>query len=62
MMKIAVFCDVYGIGRTKCWEERKAGRLKSHYVGNRPRISYDDAERWFRSLPTNDDDSREDPT
>jgi hypothetical protein len=62
-MTIEVFCREYGVSRTKAWQERKAGRLKVHYCGNRPLVGYDDAERWFRSLPTNDDpESGEDPT
>jgi hypothetical protein len=61
-MNLTDFCREFGIGRTKAWEERKAGRLKVHYVGNRPRVGWDDAEAWFRSLPSNDDpDSGGDP-
>jgi hypothetical protein len=54
-MSIAEFCSAYGIGRTKAWQERKAGRLKVHYCGNRPLVGYDDAETWFHSLPADPD-------
>ena len=43
-MSIRVFCETYGIGRTKVYEEINAGRLKARKAGRRTIIADDDAE------------------
>jgi hypothetical protein len=50
-MSIAEFCEWYGVGRTKAYEELKTGRLRGRKCGKRTIITDDDAERWLRSLP-----------
>lgn len=45
------FQSSYGIGHTKFYEEVKAGRLRIRKVGKRSLVSFEDAERWFNSLP-----------
>jgi excisionase family DNA binding protein len=48
---IAAFCNRYGIGRSKTYEEINAGRLIAVKSGHRTLIREEDAERWLRSLP-----------
>ena len=50
-MSIAEFCERYGPGRTKAYEELKSGRLRAHKIGKRTIITEDDAEDWLRRLP-----------
>ena len=50
-MSIAEFCERYGPGRTKAYEELKSGRLRSWKMGKRTIITEDDAEDWLRNLP-----------
>jgi excisionase family DNA binding protein len=50
-MSIDAFSERYGPGRTKVYEEIKAGRLRARKVGTRTIITEDDAEDWLRSLP-----------
>jgi hypothetical protein len=50
-MSLAQFCEWYGLGRTKAYEELKAGRLRGRKCGKRTIIADDDAERWLSSLP-----------
>ena len=50
-MGIADFCERYGPGRTKVYEEVKYGRLRARKIGKRTIITVDDAEDWLRSLP-----------
>jgi excisionase family DNA binding protein len=50
-MSIAEFCERYGPGRTKVYEELKSGRLRGRKIGSRTVITEDDAEDWLRSLP-----------
>jgi excisionase family DNA binding protein len=50
-MSIDEFCDGYGLGRTKAYEELKSGRLRGRKIGKRTLITEDDAEDWLRSLP-----------
>ena len=45
------FCARYSIGRTKFYEEKRAGRLRVKHVGKRMIILTDDAEEWLRNLP-----------
>jgi excisionase family DNA binding protein len=51
-MSIDEFCNQYGPGRTKCYEEISAGRLKAHKIGKRTVIIEDDAEDWLAKLPS----------
>jgi excisionase family DNA binding protein len=50
-MSIRAFCETYGVGRTKVYEEIKAGRLKARKAGRRTIIGDEAAEEWWRSLP-----------
>jgi hypothetical protein len=50
-MSIRAFCETYGVGRTKAYEEIKAGRLKAKKAGRRTIVGDDAAEEWLRSLP-----------
>jgi hypothetical protein len=50
-MSIAQFCERYGPGRTKAYEELKSGRLRGRKIGKRTIIAEDDAEDWLRRLP-----------
>jgi excisionase family DNA binding protein len=50
-MSIGEFCSNYGIGRTKVYEELRAGRLRARKIGKRTIITEDDAEDWLRRLP-----------
>jgi excisionase family DNA binding protein len=48
--KVDEFCHMYGLGRTKAYDEMKEGRLKSVTIGARRLIKFDDAESWLASL------------
>jgi Helix-turn-helix domain len=50
-MSLAEFCERYGIGRTKAYEELNSGRLCGRKSGRRTIITEDDAEDWLRNLP-----------
>jgi hypothetical protein len=50
-MSIPQFCERYGVGRTKAYEEIKAKRLRARKAGKRTIIRDDDAEDWFQHLP-----------
>ena len=50
-MSIAEFCERYGPGRTKTYEELKSGRLRARKIGKRTIITEDDAEDWLLRLP-----------
>jgi hypothetical protein len=50
-MSLSEFCNAYGIGRTRAYEELKAGRLRARKAGRRTIISENDAEDWLRRLP-----------
>ena len=50
-MSMAEFCERYGIGRTKAYEELNCGRLRGRKVGRRTLIAEDDAEEWLSRLP-----------
>ena len=45
------FCRAFGVGRTKAYEEIRAGRLKARKSGVRTIILAADAEAWANSLP-----------
>ena len=44
------FCDAHSLGKTKVYEEIKAGRLKSAKVGKRRIIPVDAGDEWLASL------------
>jgi hypothetical protein len=50
-MSIVEFCNRYGLGRTKAYEEMNSGRLRGRKLGARTIITDDDAEDWLRNLP-----------
>ena len=50
-MSLSQFCERYGPGRTKAYEELKSGRLRARKIGKRIIIAEDDAEDWLRRLP-----------
>jgi hypothetical protein len=54
-MSLSQFCERYGPGRTKAYEELKSGRLRARKVGKRIIIAEDDAEDWLRRLPVIED-------
>jgi hypothetical protein len=45
------FCQWAGIGRTRAYEEIKAGRLTVTKCGKRTLVRVDDAKAWLNSLP-----------
>ena len=45
------FCEAYGVGRTKAYEEIATGRLKARKAGRRTIIPAAEAERWLGALP-----------
>jgi hypothetical protein len=45
------FCRAFGIGRTKAYQETRAGRPKARKSGVRTIILAADAEAWLNSLP-----------
>ena len=47
---ISQFCCTYSIGRTFCYGEIGAGRLKARKAANRTLILRADAEAWANSL------------
>ena len=48
---ISQFCRSYSVGRTFCYGEIAAGRLKARKAANRTLILRSDAEAWAASLP-----------
>lgn len=51
-LSVSDFARAYGIGRTTAFQELRSGRLRSYKLGKKTLIAADDAEGWFRSLPT----------
>ena len=45
------FCERFGIGRTKFYEELNAGRLQARKVGAKTLIPAEAAADWLSSLP-----------
>ncbi len=45
------FCKAVGIGRTKAYEEIKAGRLEARKAGRRTLITAEAARAWLNALP-----------
>jgi len=50
-MSVDEFCQRYGIGRTRAYEEIKQRALRGLKVGRRTIITEDDAEAWLKRLP-----------
>jgi excisionase family DNA binding protein len=50
-LTIQEFSQVYGLGRTRVYQELRSGRLRGRKIGKRTVITTDDAEDWLRSLP-----------
>ena len=51
-MSVDEFCRWACIGRTKTYDEAKAGRLQLRKIGSKTVVLRTDAEQWLRSLPT----------
>lgn len=49
--RISEFCRAFGIGRTKAFDEIKAGRLKVRKAGRITLIRTEDAKAWLDALP-----------
>jgi excisionase family DNA binding protein len=49
---IAGFCQRYGVGKSKTYEEIRLGRLRVRKCGRKTLITEDDAEYWLENLPT----------
>ena len=50
-LSVREFCDEYGIGLTKFYDEAKKGRLRIRKIGRKTIIPRDEAERWLKHLP-----------
>lgn len=50
-MSVRSFCESVGIGRTRFYQEVKAGRLRVRKLGRRTLVTTDDAEEWLSNLP-----------
>ncbi|MDR7034527.1 helix-turn-helix domain-containing protein [Mesorhizobium sp. BE184] len=51
--RVEEFCDAFGVGRTKVFEEIKDGRLKIRKAGRMTLIRAEDAKAWLNALPEN---------
>ena len=49
--RVTEFCDLYGVAKSKVYEEMAAGRLKVRKLGSRSLIARVDAEAWLMNLP-----------
>jgi hypothetical protein len=50
-MRVPEFCERYGPGRTKAYQEIAEGRLRARKYGRSTIITVEDAEDWLRRLP-----------
>jgi hypothetical protein len=50
-LSVRSFCESVGIGRTRFYQEVKAGRLRVRKVGSRTIVLAADAEEWLNRLP-----------
>lgn len=50
-LRVPDFSAEYGIGRTKTYEEIKAGRLQAVRAGGRTLIPREAADAWLAGLP-----------
>jgi excisionase family DNA binding protein len=46
------FCEQYGVGQTRFYEEVKEGRLPVRKVGRKTIVLRDAAEDWLHCLPS----------
>jgi excisionase family DNA binding protein len=51
-MPIAVFCETYGVGRTKTYDLINSGAISARKSGKTTLIDRASAERWYESLPS----------
>ena len=51
-MPISVFCDMYGIGRTKTYDLINSGAISARKSGKTTLIDRASAERWYAALPS----------
>jgi excisionase family DNA binding protein len=51
-MPIAVFCETYGVGRTKTYDLINNGAISARKSGKTTLIDRASAERWYESLPS----------
>ena len=51
-MPISVFCEMYGIGRTKTYDLINSGAISARKSGKKTLIDRASAERWYASLPS----------
>jgi excisionase family DNA binding protein len=49
--RIAEFCEAFGVGKTKVFDEIKEGRLKVRKAGRMTLIRAEDAKAWLDALP-----------
>lgn len=45
------FCEAYGVSRSTLTEMLARGDIKAKRIGRHIRISTDDAQEWYESLP-----------
>ena len=50
-LTIGGFCQAYNLGKTRAYEEIKAGRLRAVKVGTKTLIPRAAADDWLNSLP-----------
>lgn len=48
---VNAFLEWASIGRTAFYNEVKEGRIKTHKMGNKTLVTYDNAKAWLESLP-----------
>jgi hypothetical protein len=53
-MTVSEFCNWARVGRTKLYDEVKAGRLKLRKIGTKSIVIRSEGEAWLHSLPTAD--------
>jgi excisionase family DNA binding protein len=49
--RISEFCEAFGVGKTKVFDEIKDGRLKVRKAGRMTLIRAEDAKAWLDALP-----------
>jgi excisionase family DNA binding protein len=50
--RVKDFCQIYGIGKTKFYQEVSEGRLSILKIGRRTLVSRESARRWLQDLQT----------
>jgi excisionase family DNA binding protein len=50
-MTINVFCQTYGVGRTKTYDLLNAGEIQARKSGKLTLISRESAEHWYNRQP-----------